>query len=161
MKKKEEKKWTHFHDMNSGGGKKLDWGHIFIEAPSAEAEIVFFNRFGRNPNRVTCTCCGPDYSIDEDESLEQATGFERGCRYAYFKNGKEISEKKGFIIGKGTPKGVWSGYVEEKSETLSFHEYQTIGAFKKRKDVKIIRAKDIKKLEKFGELPEQGYVWAD
>lgn len=25
--------WTHFMDMHSGGGQKLDWPHIFIEAP--------------------------------------------------------------------------------------------------------------------------------
>jgi hypothetical protein len=24
----------------------------------AEAEVIFQNRFKRNPNRVTCTCCG-------------------------------------------------------------------------------------------------------
>lgn len=69
--------WTHFWDMCSGGGRKLKWDHIFIEAPRDEAELIFQNRFGRNPNRVTCTCCGPDYSIYDGEDLEEMTAFYR------------------------------------------------------------------------------------
>lgn len=73
--------WTHFHDMHSGGGLKLDWPHIWIEAPEAEAIRIFETRFGRNPGHVTCNCCGEDYSLSESETLEQATAYERGCRW--------------------------------------------------------------------------------
>jgi len=50
-------------DMHSGGDLKEKWQYIYIEAPEEEAKVIFYNRFGHNPNRVTCTCCGKDYSI--------------------------------------------------------------------------------------------------
>lgn len=64
--------WTRFYDIHSGGGAKEKWGIIYIEAPEQEAKVVFYNRFGHNPDRVTCTCCGNDYSISEYGSLEEA-----------------------------------------------------------------------------------------
>lgn len=69
--------WTRFYDMHSGGGAKEKWGIIYIEAPEQEAKVVFYNRFGHNPDRVTCTCCGNDYSISEYSSLEEAQISER------------------------------------------------------------------------------------
>jgi hypothetical protein len=69
--------WTKFWDMYSGGYSKENHNQIFIEAPEKEATLIFYNRFGHNPNRVTCTCCGPDYDIEEYESLEEATEYER------------------------------------------------------------------------------------
>jgi hypothetical protein len=73
--------WTKFWDMHSGGGTKEKWEQIYIEAPEEESKIIFYNRFGHNPKRITCTCCGSDYSIEENESLEQASGFHRNCAY--------------------------------------------------------------------------------
>lgn len=73
----EARMWTHFWDMNSGGDTKEKWPHIFIEAPEAEARIIFYNRFGHNPDRVTCTCCGADYAVSEYPTLEKATKFQR------------------------------------------------------------------------------------
>jgi len=67
--------------MHSGGGLKHDFGHIYIEADESEAVKVFYSRFGTNPRRVSCTCCGEDYSIDTTETLEQATAFHRGCEW--------------------------------------------------------------------------------
>jgi hypothetical protein len=64
-------------DMHSGGGRKLDFEYLWIEAPEDEAKRVFYNRFGRNPEKVTCTCCGDDYSISEYASLDEATKYER------------------------------------------------------------------------------------
>ena len=62
--------FTLFYDMHSGGGlKEGTYQFIVIEAPQEEAEVIFQNRFGHNPNRVSCTCCGSDYSIDTGESL--------------------------------------------------------------------------------------------
>jgi hypothetical protein len=63
-------KVTIFRDMHSGGGCKEDFGTIVIEADQHDAEIVFFNRFGHNPHRVSCTCCGPDYSVYEDDDFD-------------------------------------------------------------------------------------------
>src|SRR4051812_22539864 len=74
--------WTRFMDMHSGGGvKEAPYQVIYIEAPLPEAEVIFFNRFGHNPQRVTCTCCGSDYSISEDDTLAQASGYDRGCQH--------------------------------------------------------------------------------
>ena len=101
--------WTQFMDMHSGGGRKLEWEYIYIEAPADEAKAIFFNRFGRNPEKVTCTCCGDDYSLTEGDSLEQVTAFNRGCDYAYFRpDGKECSQNEGWVPGKGKPEGYTS-----------------------------------------------------
>jgi hypothetical protein len=72
-------KWIRFWDMHSGGKiKEPPYKHIYIEATSQdEAEIIFYNRFKHNPNRVTCPCCGPDYSVSEYDTLEAATEFQR------------------------------------------------------------------------------------
>jgi hypothetical protein len=154
--------WTHFHDMHSGGGQKLDWGHIFIEAPKAEAEIIFQNRFKRNPNRVTCTCCGPDYSISEDETLEQATAYERGCAYVYRDaDGNEIDEREGWIPGKGHAKGVTAKYEERGGGRFQFRTYQPLEDYLAAEKVKVIRAKEIRPKDREGELHEEGYVWRE
>jgi hypothetical protein len=75
----EQLKWIHFWDMHSGGGiKEEPYQHIYIEATSQDAaEVIFYNRFEHNPNRVTCTCCGSDYSVSEYDTLEAATEFQR------------------------------------------------------------------------------------
>ena len=66
--------WTEFNDCHSGGGTKEQWEKIFIEAPKDEAVTVFYNRFGHNPRRVSCTCCGPDYCIWEEECPPENPG---------------------------------------------------------------------------------------
>jgi hypothetical protein len=129
--------FTRFMDMSSGGGHKEDWGYIYIQAPEDEACIIFYNRFGHNPHRVTCTCCGDDYSISESINLEQATGYDRGCEY---ENG---------------------GYVEKQATKYSYRKYIPLKEYLKSKDILVIYDKDIKNDERFGELPEQGYVWVD
>lgn len=64
-------KWTRFYDMCSGGGiKESPYEYIYIEAPEEQAKIIFYNKFGHNPERVSCTCCGSDYSISKYSSLE-------------------------------------------------------------------------------------------
>lgn len=73
--------WTQFWDMHSGGDlKEKPYHMIYIEAPKDEARVIFYNRFGHNPERVSCTCCGEDYSVSEEPTLEQLTGYHRGCR---------------------------------------------------------------------------------
>jgi hypothetical protein len=131
--------WISFMDMHSGGGQKEKWQYIYIEAPEKEAELIFYNRFGHNPNRVTCTCCGSDYSISEYKTLEEATGYNRGCAW-------DNKKKR---------------YIEKQNKQDSFHKYTTLLSYKKRKDVHVIYKKDIKPKEKKGEIPVQGYVWQD
>lgn len=62
-------KFTRFHDRHSGGDRKEDFETLYVELPQEQAEIFFQNRFGHNPNRVTCTCCGSDYSIREEDEI--------------------------------------------------------------------------------------------
>lgn len=135
--------WTHFWDMHSGGGQKLDWPHIFIEAPEEEAKIIFFNRFGRSPERVTCTCCGEDYSISSGEDIAQLTAYHRGCKWVRVKGEK----------GDGH-------YVEEPDPDYRGKNFQTLVDYGNSKEVHIIKDTDIKPHERLGTLPEEGYVWA-
>jgi hypothetical protein len=129
--------WTRFMDMHSGGGtKEPPYEYIYIEAPEAEAKVIFYNRFGHNPERVTCTCCGDDYSIKEDETLEQSTGYERGC--AWDKDG---------------------GYIERPREESYRPKYVALDDYLKRDDILVIRASTIHPSERKGEVPAQGYVW--
>lgn len=150
--------WTHFWDMHSGGSQKVDWGHIFIEAPQAEAELVFYNRFGRNPNRVTCTCCGPDYSISESDTLEQATAYNRGCAWVYTNSdGERIDEDEWYTLPldkRGDGK-----YVEEQGKKFTFSTYRTLDEYIASGGACIIRASEIDPDERTGDLPEEGYVW--
>jgi hypothetical protein len=152
--------WTQFWDMHSGGGRKEKWSRIYIEASIDEAEVIFYNRFGHNPNRVSCTCCGSDYSIDEYESLEQATAYHRGCKYTYMKDGKEVLESEAWIRGKGLQEGYWQGYIEEPDGN-SFHEYMTLDEFEHENNVLIIRKDEITSDERLGDVPTQGFIWMD
>jgi hypothetical protein len=73
-----------FWDMHSGGGcKESPYEKIYIEAESEdEAKTIFYNRFGHSPDRVTCTCCGEDYSVDGHDTLEEAADYHRNNRYS-------------------------------------------------------------------------------
>lgn len=128
-------KWTLFWDMHSGGmAKEPPYEKIYIEAPEKEAKVIFYNRFGHNPDRVSCTCCGEDYSVSEHESLEQASGFHRNCKH---------KENK---------------WVEEPKSSRA-KNYQTVEEYKKNKDVLVIHASEVMDHERHGDVPEQGYVW--
>lgn len=154
--------WTHFMDMHSGGGQKLDWAHIFIEAPEAEAKVIFYNRFKRNPERVTCTCCGEDYSISESADLAQATAFERGCDYAYvLPDGTEKTDEdwQSLPLDQRRELGQHGRYIERKSRRFAFHEYQTLEDYMKRADVHFIPASHVEPYEKTGDVPAEGFVW--
>jgi hypothetical protein len=154
--------WTQFMDMHSGGGRKLDWEYIYIEAPQAEAEIVFYNRFGRNPHRVTCTCCGNDYSLSSEESLAQLTGYERGCKYVYeLPDGRVLDDDDWRNLSLEDRRAISSRgkYIEQQGR--EYRPHQSIEDYMKRDDVTFIPASHIKPEERHGSLPEQGYVWVD
>lgn len=71
--------WYQFMDMHSGGDSKLDWEYIYLRAGSDEEAVEKFETlFGRDPHNITCECCGADYSISYELTLEQATAFHRG-----------------------------------------------------------------------------------
>lgn len=162
--------WTHFHDMHSGGGQKLDWGHIYIEAPESEAKRIFYARFGRNAERITCTCCGHDYSISEGVSLAQLTGYDRGCRYldtprdpktGLYKRPDDLYFKEHY-------------YLEDDEEPREPYKvggrsvpifasggYKTLGEYLKSPGVLAIPASEIKPEWLAAEVPVQGYVWVD
>lgn len=127
--------WTTFWDMHSGGGQKEQWSKIYIEAPEDAARIVFYNRFGHSPDRVTCTCCGEDYSADESETLEQATAFHRDCAWE------------------------GEGYVEKQDPERTYTKYRTLEQYLAEGDALVIRNEDIAEDERYGSVPVQGYVY--
>ena len=100
--------WTHFYDMHSGGGSKEPYEHIYIEAPLAEAKVIFYNRFGHSPDRVSCTCCGYDYSVSEYETLDEAIKGYAKNEASFFIEKKDIlvNERVGEIPEQGY---VWVG----------------------------------------------------
>ncbi len=139
--------WTRFMDMHSGGGcKEEPYEYIYIEAPEQEAISIFYSRFGHSPDRVSCTCCGMDYSVMEDKTLARATAFDRGCAWV------DDKSEKG------------RGHYEEHHGESAFYDYQPLDDFLAGhvgKDILLIRADDIKPEERHSGVPEQGYVWRD
>ena len=149
--------WTQFMDMSSGGGRKEPpYNYIYIEANKDEAITIFYNRFGHNPYRVSCTCCGKDYSINEETDLKQATGFERGCSYGGPPRGADglytERNEQGRYMEKGEP--VPEGWEVDGS----WQKYMTLEEYMKKDTILIIPATDIKPEERIGDVPEQGYV---
>lgn len=159
--------WTRFMDMHSGGStKEPPYEYIYIEAPEDEARVIFYNRFGHNPGRVTCTCCGEDYSVGSADDLAQATAFERGCASRVtLPDGSEAFE---------VPIELWRSMTREQRIAVNqtfryveepcgkgYREYQTLDEYRKRSDVLIIPADQIKPEERTGSVPAQGYVWVD
>lgn len=153
--------WTRFMDMHSGGGSKEDFELLFIEAPEDEAKVIFYNRFGHNPERVTCTCCGDDYSISEYETLEEATAYDRGLRW-----GMPVGERSGgryIEVGEELPEGWEYRFYYGGEEPLTVADYlaaEHTGRWRDGRPV-VIRADEIKPEERKGSIPEQGYVWVD
>lgn len=118
-------------DMNSGGGiKEPPYEYIFIEADKEGAKVIFYNRFHHNPERVSCTCCGEDYSISSEESLALASAHDRGCKFS--------REQRQYDL---------------ESASISLEHYLS------RDNVLAICADDISASERVGDVPEEGYVW--
>jgi hypothetical protein len=155
--------WTRFMDMHSGGSCKEPQQYIYIEAPEAEAKVIFYNRFGHNPERVTCTCCGEDYSVDVAESLEQLTGYDRSCDGGYvLQDGSVINEEEWYHLPLEERRLAKYKYLERPAtkNRLFTKGYQTLEQYESRQDVLIIRTDQIKPEERIGAVPTQGYVWA-
>ena len=154
--------WTRFMDMHSGGGQKEKWSKILIETNEQEARAVFFRRFGHNPERVTCTCCGADYSISQEETLEEITGYDRNCRSAWFRpDGTECEEGEAWKRGVGITAGYSNRYVEEQCTRHNLvPQYIPLQEYCAQDDVLVIASEEITDEERKTEVPVQGYVWA-
>lgn len=63
-------KWTEFNDMLTRGGRKTDFNRVYIQAGRDEACEIFTQYFKHNPEQVSCTCCGPDFSIHPADETE-------------------------------------------------------------------------------------------
>ncbi len=64
--------------MHSGGDSKTDWDHIYVRGDIDTATEIFTRITGRDPENVTCRCCGEDYAVRESDDLMSATAFQRG-----------------------------------------------------------------------------------
>ena len=71
--------WTRFTDMYSRGERKLEWEHIYIELPELQAIEYFKQMFNRDPNNITCSCCGEDYAIYDYSSEDVPSSVELGA----------------------------------------------------------------------------------
>lgn len=136
--------FTEFWDMHSGGKTKVEpYNKIYIEAPKDEAMVIFYNRFHRHPFKITCACCGEDYEVDEDPTLERATGYHRGCEWD--DKNKQWLEKAGRYHGSN-----------------EFKPYLTVEQYAALEDVLVIWEHEIKPEERVGELSRPGgWVWMD
>jgi hypothetical protein len=72
---------TRFMDMHSGGHLKTPYTHIYIDEPLTQAVKTFRDLFKRDPDNVTCTCCGEDFVYEEYSSLEEATAYDRKANW--------------------------------------------------------------------------------
>ena len=132
--------WTHFWDMHSGGGKKESFEHCFIEANKAKAVAIFTSRFGHSPNRISCDCCGEDYSTEEGETLIELTGYHHGCaRVTVSAKGVELTKIKLFDRPIRAKRGHKHTYADRKGDK----DYIPLATFLQSDDVEVIYKKDI------------------
>lgn len=157
--------WTQFWDMHSGGGLKEDFSMLYIEAPKDEAISVFYSRFGHNPHRVSCTCCGADYSITSD-NLQQLTGYHRNLRHASPLRKEDWWEVSDEVRRAANEQ---SRYLEPDEEIPDgWHvddrffkrgEQMTLSEYLAQDGIEYILAAEIQDFERNNEPPEEGYVW--
>ena len=133
--------WTRFHDMNTGGWKKLEWAVIYIEASEKQAESVFFSKLGISPSKVSSVGDGADYFIEEYEYLRDATDYDR--------------EKWGFDL-------VRVDKIPNGPDIITkFPESEVLWGFQQCREVLFIYSTDIAFDERTRKVPKQGWVWVD
>lgn len=149
-----ESVWTLFWDMSSGGGRKEPpYDKIFIEAPLDEATSVFYSKFGHNPNRVTCTCCGEDYSISSG-SIHQLTGYHRGLRSINKTKAQNYSESRYIEPNEEVPEGF---KVEKRYGRTD--SGMTLEAYLEQDNILVITADEYTEADTKVNVPDEGYVW--
>jgi hypothetical protein len=85
---------TRFMDMHSGGKLKTPFTHIYIDEPLKKAVGTFKNLFKRDPNNITCKCCGEDFIYEQYDSLEEATAYDRGCDLNKYQRAYDLKTAK-------------------------------------------------------------------
>lgn len=77
-------KFTVITDMHSGGGKKTEFWYHIVMLPEAQAIAWFEHHYKVDFNRVSCDCCGSDFSAYEYgiRNFEQITQTYGGRRSA-------------------------------------------------------------------------------
>ncbi len=150
--------WTLFWDMHSGGGQKEDAALIIIQAPKNEARVIFYNRFGHSADRVTCTCCGEDYVVNQEDILGQLVGFHLNWHWQ-----DATGQDKGSYVEEPCH-GKWDTQRGKNFCTLvdwltdPEHIINNAGG---KGNCWIILRNEIKVRETIGRVPRQGYVWVD
>jgi hypothetical protein len=94
---------TRFMDMHSGGHLKTPYTHIYIDEPIGEAVKTFRDLFKRDPDNVTCKCCGEDFVYEEYDSLEEATAYDRKAEW------DDIKQKYNYETAKISVEEYFSG----------------------------------------------------
>jgi hypothetical protein len=133
--------YTRFLDMRSGGRCKIPpYEYIYIEASEEIAIAVFKVKLGRKPNNVSCDTCGEDYSISEANTLEELTGYDRGCRYVASKkvDGKYVDPPVQYVEeGESAPEGFTLTKKERWAKT-----YIPLKEYLKSENVLVIRTSE-------------------
>lgn len=161
-------KWTLFWDMHSSGTTKVPpFNKIYIQAPKDIAERVFQAKFGRNPHRITCSCCGADYDVEDYATLEEASAYHRNCPWAAPNKPKDFASRsmQEQAVWNSTHQGRYLEAGEKLPRNWVMDRYNdgkhaiTLKEYLTHKDVKVIYANEITEEEKKTELHEEGYVW--
>lgn len=117
--------WTKFMDMHSGGGLKNKYEHIFIEADNEEVAINIFQNKYSDPNNITCSCCGEDYSVSTEKTFALASAYERNN--VWINKTEPSGEKRGkYHDGpvETIPEGWASRYIGSVEDTwISIDDY--------------------------------------
>lgn len=159
---------TLFWDTHSHGTQKEKWSKIYIEAPEDIARKVFFAKFQHNADRVSCTCCGPDYSVSEDDTFAEASAYHRNVPHAY--NPKNKDEYGDIEPGESLPKGwVWgeSTLIKAKCQRFEngrFDDTMSVEYYLRNGDCLFIDKKEVEDiLSQVGQvdIPRQGWVWVE
>ncbi len=150
------KRWTTFMDMHSGGRLKASHQWIVIEAPQALAELVFYNRFGHNPNRITCTCCGEDYSVSEHENSRDGIRYHWRWGSIYGKRARKHSDVRVAALQAMAEQN--DSPQEAENARIAIRRQKRALQWT-RQNVLFIKHEDIQPHEKVGSVPVEGWVW--
>tara|TARA_R110002153_G_C13182201_1_gene485186 strand:+ start:511 stop:726 length:216 start_codon:yes stop_codon:yes gene_type:complete len=58
--------------MASGGSRKESFEKLAVRLPENEAREWFDRTYNRDPDNVTCECCGEDYAVYEEAGTDKA-----------------------------------------------------------------------------------------